>query len=522
MNVLFLAQSGPLRMFYELLQTLQKRLQLDKIGFFIADYRFYNQFKKQVPDIESGKYTLLREWDITNRARRRKPDLSLIREYEQRLGNPNLWGPLVADRRIYLGRKCTYFQDYRPRFDHAQMLSILQEGLSCMEKLFDEVEPDFVLSFICATFGEYLAYLFAQARGIAFLNLRPTRIRNYVTFADSIFEPSKRIQTRYQSYLRESIEDEWTRKAREYVNFVRQKHALYEGVTVPNRASDNNDLRKRLLPIRVFYLIKGELEYRLGGVKDNHSPGVLLPYVYRRFLNPLRIRWSHLHLSQKYVSENHLHTLKYAFFPLHKEPEVTLQVYSKPYLNQIEVIRAISQSLPVWMTLVVKEHPASVGTRPLSYYRKILEIPNVRLAHPDLNSKPLVANAHLVATIAGSIGWEAVLRRKPVVLFGHAPYEFLPRSMVHLVKDLGNLEKEIMDLMRDYEYQEVAVTAYVAAMMSESAPVNLYSNLQGRRGVYMDVHDLGRRLTPDEARIEEIETLARYTIGSLRKTGVIT
>lgn len=510
MNALFLTQSAGLRMFYELMKALQEPLQLDRVGFYIAYYPYFCKFCQQVPEIESGRYVLLKEWKITSQVRNGKPDLSLIKQYEQSLGNPHLWGPLVADRRIYQGEKCSFRQDYRPRFNHAQMLSVLQAGLVSIERLFDEVQPDFAVSFQCVTFGEYLAYLFAQSRAIPVLNLRPTRIKNYVTYGSSIFEPSERIRNAYQQYLTDQVEDAWTEQAREHIAFVQAEHALYEGVIPPTRIPSIGFSARRL-PGGLARLIQEECRYRFGGVRDNHDPGVLVPFLYKRFLNPMQAWWNHKRLSARYVTEDDLHSLDYVFFPLHTEPEVTLSVYSKAYLNQIEVIRTISHSIPVGMTLVVKEHPVSIGKRPLSYYQKILEIPNVRLADPALSSKPLVANARLIATIAGSIGWEAVLRQKPVVVLGHVPYEFLPPSMVRRVIDLEWLGDEICDLMQNYAYQEEAVTAYVAAIMSQSVPVNLYSTLLGRP----DAYALDDARGPDEAWQLDIQALARYTIDSL-------
>ena len=49
--------------------------------------------------------------------------------------------------------------------------------------------------------------------------------------------------------------------------------------------------------------------------------------------------------------------------PKQKEPEVTLLVWGRPYINQIEVARKFARCLPVGMKLVVKEHPAAVGYR---------------------------------------------------------------------------------------------------------------------------------------------------------------
>ena len=512
MNALFLTQSGSLRMFYELMKALRDPLQLDRVGFYVAHYPYFHQFRRREPDIDSGRYFLLKEWEITKQAGNGKPSLDLIRQYEQRLGIPHLWGPLVADRRIYLGEKCTFHQDYRPRFNHTEMLNILQAGLVSMERLFDQVQPDFIVSFICVTFGEYLAYLFAQSRGIPVLNLRPTRIKNYVTCGSSIFEPSERIRTAYLRYRAEEVEDKWIEQAREHIDFVQTEHALYEGVVVPDRKPHASRFLTYRLVGALGRVLRREYQYRFGEIRDNHDPGALIPLLYKRFLNPIRARWIHRRLLAGYVTEDDLLSLDYVFFPLHTEPEVTLLVYSKPHLNQIEAIRNISHSIPVGMTLVVKEHPIAVGKRPLSYYKKILDIPNVHLADPALASKSLVANAHLVATIAGSIGLEAILRQKPVVVLGHVPYEFLPSTMVRRVTDLERLGNEICDLLQNYEYQSEAATAYVAAVMSQSAPVNMYSTLLGRQGVYTGDWDA---TDSDDTTEKDVEALAQYIIESL-------
>ena len=514
MNAIFLTQSSGLGMFYELMKALREPLQLDRIGFLLAYYPYFCRFRQGVSDIESGGYHLLKEWEITDGVRNGKPDLDLINDYERKLGNPHLWGPLVADRRVYLGGKSAFFQDYRPRFNHTQMLNVLQAGLVSVERLFDEVQPNFVACFQCVTFGEYLAYLFARSRGIPFLNLRPTRIKNYQIFGESIFEPSERVQTAYERYLAAGAEDAWTEEAREYVSFVQGEHALYEGVGVSTLAPKPRSIFSHIgrLPTTFMNLVRGEYNYRFGEVRDNHDPGVLVPFLYQRFLKPMELRRVNRRLSSEYVTEAELSTLDYVFCPLHTEWEVTLAVYSKPYLNQIEIIRNVSHSIPVGMTVLVKEHPVSIGKRPLSYYQKMLDMPNVRLADPAMSSKPLVANARFVATLAGSIGWEAVMRQKPVVIFGHTPYEFLPNSMVRRVTDLERLGVEIADLLKNYRYREDAVNAYAAAIMSQSAPINLYSTLLGRAGVYAPGEGVRE---PDEALRRDIEILARYAVETL-------
>ncbi len=515
MNAIFLTQSTGVRMFYSLMKALREPLELDRVGFLLSYYRSYQAFLQEVPDLESGQYSLLKEWEITRNARTGTADLDVIRRYERLLGNPYLWGPIVADRRVYLGDKSAFFQDYGARFSHTHMLNILEAGLIAMERFFDEVQPDFVVSFICVTFSEYLGYLVARSRGIPVLNLRTTRMHNYVTYGESIFEPSERIREAYERQLTDGSSREWMEEAGEYVDFVRTEHARYDG----NIALSIPGLLPRVpgplrLPGAVLRTIRSEYEWRFGKVRDPRVHSTIAPMINSRVFKPLRVRWQHRRLSRDYVTADELPSLDYVLFPMHVEPEVTLLVYSTPYLNQIEVIRNVSQSIPVGMTLLVKEHPAAIGKRSTNYYKKLQEIPNVRLADPAILSKPAVENARLVASIAGSMGWEAILLRKPVVLFGHTPYEFLPDSMVRRVTDLEHLGEDIADVMDNYAYDAAAVLAYVAATMGESVRVNLYTTLLGRTGVYSLEPDTAGT---DEAWNRDIVRLAQYTVESLKR-----
>ncbi len=520
MNVIFITQGMAVKVFYDLVQQLREPLQLEKVGFFISDSADYKKFLKNTPDIESGKYILFKEWEVMLRAEQNMPDIKKLKKYQEQLNTPNLWGAVVCDRRIMWGEKFAFRQDYKPRFNHNQVMSIIVEILDSTEELFDRVKPDFVVSFLCVRIGEYAGYLVAKARNIPFLNLRPTRVRNYMTFGTSVFEPSELIKDAYEQYMNKNNEDQWKKKASEYLDFVRNQHARYEGVFLPAQRPPQVGsllrIPKKKTPLFLLTrliqktkdIMEKEKHYRLTGPKcDRHLPGALIPRLYTKFLNPRLLRKVDSYFSKRYISESELQQNDYVFFPLHTEPEVSLLVYSKPYLNQIEVLRNIAYSLPAGMILLVKEHPAARGKRPLSYYKKIEEIFNVRFADPTLDARPFIVNSKLVATIASSVGFEAILLGKPVLTFGQTPYEILPSSMVKRVRDINKLGENIADLLQHFCFDKAALISYIAAVMSRSIPIDFYTTVLGRKA-QLSLDD-----NPDRQR--DIRELARYTISTL-------
>lgn len=505
-RLLAMTQTGSLPMFYDLAQALGRTRPIERTGFYVAGRLFFDAFRRRHPEIDTQ--LVVKEWEIVQRGLRRKPDMGRLRAYEAALGDPTLWGAIIGDRRISMGRLCTLRQDYAPRFSHEQMLGIIDEGLVSIERLFDELQPDAVLSFICVTFGEYLAYLIAKARGIRYLSLRSTRVENFVTFAPTVFEPSEWLieeyRRRYHAVAErpdadDRAEDRWDEAARRYLSDARGGVLKYEGVVPVSRQAMKGRPLAAALPSRAAALLQSEWQHWFqGGRDDNQVPDPLATLFYSRLRNPIGAARVNRALAGEYLSVDALSRLDYAFYPLHTEPEMSLAIQSRPYLNQLEVLRNIAQSLPVGWIVAVKEHPASMGKRPLSYYRKLLQIPNVRLIDPGLSSREIVERARLVTTVSGSIGFEAMVRRIPVICLGHVSYEMLPAALVRRVRAYDDLATEIRDITADYRGDEAALVAYVGASMAVSERVNLYSNLLRRQGVHVpDVADADGRTDLD-------------------------
>ncbi len=121
----------------------------------------------------------------------------------------------------------------------------------------------------------------------------------------------------------------------------------------------------------------------------------------------------------------------FVFFPLHAEPESSLQQASPEYFFQLGAIASIARDLPAGYTLAVKETYQTQGRRPADFYDQIREFKNVVILDMLELGLEAAQRAEAVVTITGTAGLEAAVLGKPVVTFGrHNFYNVLPHVTV--------------------------------------------------------------------------------------------
>jgi len=114
----------------------------------------------------------------------------------------------------------------------------------------------------------------------------------------------------------------------------------------------------------------------------------------------------------------------FLLYPMHFHPESSTSILAGTYLDEYEVIRNIAFSLPEGLRLYVKDHVSAWGYPALDVYKKIARLPNVRLLGPNEPTKQLIKRSMAVITLTSTVGYEALLLKKRVFLFGNVFYEF--------------------------------------------------------------------------------------------------
>ena len=150
-----------------------------------------------------------------------------------------------------------------------------------------------------------------------------------------------------------------------------------------------------------------------------------------------------------------------------------------------------------------------LGHFPIGYLKKLLDIPNVVLAPPEMGSRELVINANMITTISGSIGLEGLIMKVPVIVLGGSPFNFLPKTMLRHVSNPESLGFEILNLIENYYFDEDVIRAYLGAVMKDSVPVDFYSKLLKRKEAFNPDLECDKEVWETE-KMEQFVLLADY------------
>lgn len=124
----------------------------------------------------------------------------------------------------------------------------------------------------------------------------------------------------------------------------------------------------------------------------------------------------------------------YVLFGLHMQPESSIDVWAPFFSNQMWVIELLSRSIPPTHRLFVKIHKSDTAKYSGRELRKMRAFPGVTLIGAFADTRRLIENADLIVMIQGTMGLEAALIGKPVIMLGQSPFTLFPS-----VTQVGNI-----------------------------------------------------------------------------------
>jgi hypothetical protein len=166
---------------------------------------------------------------------------------------------------------------------------------------------------------------------------------------------------------------------------------------------------------------------------------------------------------------------KYIYFALHYQPEATTSPMAGSFVEQQLIVQMIARYLPPDYKLYVKEHPQQTfRSRNIKFYRDLLSIKNLWLIPKHISTYELIKHSTAVATATGTVGWEALFKLKPILMFGEYIYKYAPG--VFYIQTNKDCEKAIKNITeKKYILSHQHLKLYLKAI--EKNTINGYVNI---------------------------------------------
>lgn len=211
------------------------------------------------------------------------------------------------------------------------------------------------------------------------------------------------------------------------------------------------------------------------------------------------------------VFENNIDSIKERFFlfPLHMLHEWSDYPWmGLKYPNMTTLIEEIASCIPLGCKLYVKEHTTNFPEKSFSFYRSIKKIPQVKLIDRHEDTYKLITNSEGIITLGGTMGWEAMIFGRPVIILGEAWYKVLPgifqaKSNEHLVELLQDIKT--LPLATDDEKIRAIYSLFKLSFKAERYPVvdlitpeNIERYIEPFEVWFRDKVGAGKQMTHDQ------------------------
>lgn len=230
--------------------------------------------------------------------------------------------------------------------------------------------------------------------------------------------------------VREFITDE---EVDQYVSQMTQVNYL--------SASEIKNVKKNHKSIYMFYVRRMLIEYGYYPIMKliDHDPWNYHYNIYEVKGIPLKNRFNKTFEDKfKRLDNITFNPKTTVYYPLHLIPEATTDYWClnvKEAADYNHFVLNIVKNADPGITFIIKEHPAMYGRRLLSFYDELNALANVILLHPMDRSNALLLKVDNVVVDNGTVGIEALLRKKRLLCLSDNYYRsFHPNAhMIHRV-----------------------------------------------------------------------------------------
>lgn len=162
---------------------------------------------------------------------------------------------------------------------------------------------------------------------------------------------------------------------------------------------------------------------------------------------------------------------KYLYFAAPYQPEAVTGTNAGVYDDILLALKILCTVLPEDWIIYYKENPMTFGRgtwlqgalrRDKYFFQRLDSHKNIQLVSSDINSFKLINGAQAVATVSGTVAWEAALRGKPALSFGSAWY--MGCKSIFWIKTLQDAKDAIGKILSGWKPEQADLERYAAAI----------------------------------------------------------
>lgn len=367
-----------------------------------------------------------------------------------------------------------HWRPYWGKVTYNQQLNWLTLSYKDGEKVIDSFNPDLIINTDNDEIGRCVLREIAFKRNIPFITIEYPRYELFKTFSYdlglSMANPLKVSYTNNLNDIDSNLIEEYR-----YVNDFRAKShimgAMYQNdITSQYQVESIFKAIKHLIYVFILFFKQDFIVYNYPIRKTNN---ILFPSNLQ-YLNYF-IHWHfyrQLFMRKNNFFDNPVEGEKYVYMPLHLIPESSTSVLAPFYINELNIIEAVSKSLPAGWYLYVKEHQSMLGERGISFYKRVKQLPNVRLVQINYYSdpKPWIEKSQGVVTITGTSAYEAALLGKHACIFSDVIFSCIEGiHRVHSFEELPTIFKEFSKPLNNLK----SCASYIKTIKDFGMPVDL-------------------------------------------------
>ncbi len=291
-----------------------------------------------------------------------------------------------------------------------------------------------------------------------FIGLSISRLPGRISIVDKWETESEK----YSAILEKLEPDTITKNEESYINNYLDNIEHIQPDYMKNNSLNQVSISSKYLNLHKFKTVLFKLKYSFSNNEWDFQVGNPIKVAYKSFMRNVKRRINLLRLNKFYEEFDDTSNEAFYLYPLHYHPEASTSLLAREYESEYEVIRNIAFSLPYGTKLYVKDHVSAAGYLDVSFYKKLQQLPNVRIITPSAPTKLMIKHSIGIITLTSTVGYEALLLNKPVITLGNVFYEYHKNCIK--CKSLSEISSLLKRLRQEFllpdDYNKNFVLAY--------------------------------------------------------------